>query len=300
MTRIEKINAVYTNFKETKLEEDIKSLAKEKLKLERENQILSKQKSTISNQMNESNTDMTYKPCKSCKSYEEKYKSYEENCISYEEKCKSYEEKIRSKESLHSEMVLDYEIEKSKLQNSAKISKLENESLQKSMNILQNENNSYESKIDSKNKVIEELELKLKSLTQKNLVQNAEIFSIKLHNSRQGDFLLTQSNISLEISSFTHDTHSPDENNNNTSDTKFKASVGIQNKSKTNKELDHDWPKVERRENTRTRDNIRQKKNVLFIGTSNIRYVSANELAGKSTYVKKTEIMETLRLKRLK
>jgi hypothetical protein len=36
------INAVYTNFKETKLEEDIKSLAKEKLKLERENQILSK------------------------------------------------------------------------------------------------------------------------------------------------------------------------------------------------------------------------------------------------------------------
>jgi hypothetical protein len=42
VTRIEKINAVYTNFKETKLEEDIKSLAKEKLKLERENQILSK------------------------------------------------------------------------------------------------------------------------------------------------------------------------------------------------------------------------------------------------------------------
>ena len=113
VTRIEKINAVYTNFKETKLEEDIKSLAKEKLKLERENQILSKQKSTISNQMNESNPDMTYKPCKSCKYYEEK-------CKSYEEKCKSYEEKIRSKENLHSEMVLDYEIEKSKLQNSAK------------------------------------------------------------------------------------------------------------------------------------------------------------------------------------
>ena len=69
--------------------------------------------------MNESNPDMTYKPCKSCKSYEEKSKSYEkkcksyeEKCKSYEQKCKSYEEKIRSKESLHSEMVLDYEIEK--------------------------------------------------------------------------------------------------------------------------------------------------------------------------------------------
>ena len=201
--------------------------------------------------MNESNPDMTYKPCKSCKSYEEKSKSYEKKCKSYEEKCKSYEEKsksyekkcksyeekcksyeekcksyekkcksyeekIRSKESLHSEMVLDYEIEKSKLQNSVKFSNLENESLQKSMNILQKENNSFESKIDSKNKVIEELKLKLKSLTEQNLVQNAEILSLKLHNSRQGDFLLTQNNTSLEISSFAH---CPDENNNNTSDT---------------------------------------------------------------------------------
>jgi hypothetical protein len=127
------------------------------------------------------------------------------------------------------------------------------------MNILQNENNSYESKIDSKNKVIEELEIKLKSLTDQNLIQNAEILSLKLHNSRQGDFLLTQNNTSLEISSFAHDTHCPNENNNNTSDTKSKASVGTQNKSKTNKELDHDRPNVDRRENTRTRDNIRDR-----------------------------------------
>lgn len=46
--------------------------------------------------MNESNPDMTCEPCQSCKSYEEN--------------CKSDEDKIRSKESLHSEMVFDYEI----------------------------------------------------------------------------------------------------------------------------------------------------------------------------------------------
>ena len=246
----------------------------QKLSKEKEDLLKQKQKSTLPT------PQKVQQNCR-CKELQLKTEEYSKETESLKQKC--------------FKVNLDKEVETSKLQGTTAILTKKIVSATTQTNILNQDINIMEKRLTSRNETILELEDRIKAQNSEILKLQDEIFSWNLHASRSDDTLLSPDDSSdMQEKETEEPTHSADENNNSQKKETVKGKK--QNKEKTednsqkkdNTEQNAQKEKAKEAEDTiDLTDEMERKTRVLLVGTSNLKFISTQQLSDKMVKVDK-------------
>ena len=197
------------------------------------------------------------------------------NCLTLQTKVQDLEKEAEKLGQTCSDLRLNKEIELSKIQSSTTVIRQKYESTNTQLNILQQEVDTIEKRLKLKNDVILELEEKAKKTNLQMLTLQDELLSWKLHASRQDDTLIQQTKDDKVVQIHENSTGEEDKNTDRAGNITPKPLQNMQD----------DVIDV---------DEIPDKKTVLLIGTSNLKYINTSMMSNQKVKIEK-EIKFTLK-----